>query len=166
MKSKLRPKPAIRGCARNPSNQSAASRRSRVRATRTIRDDLPPKGRRLLKLIVTHLRTPGFRVAQPETYLGYKECCEHLKLIPDEESDMPWGRLLARNGMAALNEWAMRHNIPAVTGVIVNRHEESDRYCQPGGDYFKSNGHPDPDFDWWERQVKMSVAFDWQPFLR
>lgn len=127
-----------------------------------IRSDLSPKGRSLLALIDKHTRGSVFSPGQPETYLGYKECCEALG-VAAPGTELPWGRLLQQHGLTDLNEWTKRHNLPRVSGLIVN--QGGDRQYWPGGDYFASNGRQDTDFQWWEDQAKAAAAFDWKPYL-
>lgn len=127
-----------------------------------IRNDLSPQGRNLLSLLLTVLNRPTFRLGDPSTYIGYRDCCDQLGLI-QPGMDVPWGRLLQQNGLNDLNEWTMRHSLPAVSGLIVN--VRGDRAWYPGGDYFKSHGRPDPDFDWWKDEVAKAATFDWKPYL-
>jgi len=128
----------------------------------TIRDDLSAQGRALLRLIVEHSRSSAFVPGRPETYLGYKDCCVALGVAP-ADADLPWGRLLQRHGLNDLNEWTMRHDLPRVTGLIVN--QSGDRQFWPGGDYFASNGRPDMDGPWWEEQARLAAGLDWTPYL-
>ena len=127
-----------------------------------IREDLSPKGRRLLQLVVNHVGSAGFTPADQTTYLGYKYCCVALGAAP-ADADLQWGRLLQRHGLTDLNEWTKRHDFPRVTGLIVN--QGGDRKYWPGGDYFESNGRPDMDGPWWDVQAQAAVAFDWQSYL-
>jgi hypothetical protein len=132
------------------------------KAPKAIRDDLPAKGRALLKLIADRLTDPAFVPGDPSTYLGYKECCVALGVAPPD-ADLPWGRLLQPHGLNDLNGWTQRHNFPRITGLIVN--QTGDRQYWPGGDYFASNGRPDMDGDWWEQQAREAARIKWQPFL-
>jgi len=127
-----------------------------------IRDDLSNEGHALLQLIVQHSATPGFVPGDPETYLGYKECCVALGAAP-AHADLPWGRLLQKHGLTDLNEWTMRHDLPRVSGLIVN--QGGDRQFWPGGDYFASNGRQDMDGQWWKDQAQQAAKMNWQPFL-
>lgn len=131
-------------------------------ATKNIRDDISPKGRQLLTLIVTRLRAKGFAPGSPETYLGYRECCEQLG-VATPDMDVPWGRLLQQHGLNDLNGWTQRHGFPRVTGLVVN--QSGERQYFPGGDYFASNGRKDTDFSWWEGEAKAAAVFDWKPYL-
>ena len=131
-------------------------------AVKAIRQDLPPKGRALLKLIAERLGAPHLVPGDPSTYLGYKECCVALGVAPPD-ADLPWGRLLQPNGLNDLNGWTQRHSFPRITGLIVN--QSGDRQYWPGGDYFASNGRPDMDGDWWEQQAREAATLDWRPFL-
>jgi len=126
-----------------------------------MREDLSNEGRALLRLIVQHAGTSGFEPGDPSTYLGYKDCCVSLKAAP-AHADLPWGRLL-RHGLNDLNDWTKRHNLPRVTGLIVN--QTGDRQYWPGGDYFDSNGRPDMDGPWWEDQARQAAQMNWQAFL-
>ena len=133
-----------------------------IKNQKTIRNDLSADGRKLLKLIVQHVASPGFVPGAPETYLGYKACCVILGAAP-ANADLPWGRLLQKYGLTDLNEWTKRHDLPRVTGLVVN--QKGDRKYNPGGDYFASNGRPDMDGPWWDEQAKAATQFNWQPFF-
>jgi hypothetical protein len=128
----------------------------------TTREDLSPQGRKLLRLLLRVLASPQFQLGDPSTYIGYRDCCDHLGLIK-LGMEVPWGRLLQANGLNDLNEWTMRRSLPAVSGLIVN--VSGDRAWYPGGDYFRSHGRPDPDFDWWKDEVAKAVKFNWKPYL-
>jgi hypothetical protein len=134
----------------------------KAKTSSSIRDDLSPAGRKLLRLLLKVAAAPGFQLGDPSTYIGYRDCCDRLGLI-QPGMDVPWGRLLQRYGLNDLNEWTLRHGLPAVSGLIVN--VSGDRAWYPGGDYFHSHGRPDPDFDWWKDQVAKAVAFNWKPYL-
>lgn len=128
----------------------------------SVRDDLAAAGRRLLELVVERVQSADFQPGNPQTYLGYKECCVVLGAAPPE-ADLPWGRLLQRHGLNELNGWTQRHDFPRVTGLIVN--QSGDRQYWPGGDYFTSNRRSDMDGEWWEQQAKQAAGFDWARFL-
>src|SRR4051812_41520268 len=122
MPSKAKPKAKAR---LKQTAERAKSRKRPVRArTLTsgtkarIRDDLPKKGKRLLKVLLKFIRNRRFLAGSPETYLGYKECCALLGLIW-EDMNVPWGRYLQREGLTDLNEWTVRHKLPAIGGLIV-----------------------------------------------
>lgn len=127
-----------------------------------IRNSLSPNGRQLLNVIVQHVANRGFKAGDPSTYLGYKDCCVALAVAP-ASGDIPWGRLLQKHGLSDLNEWTNRHNLPRVSGLVVN--QTGDRQYWPGGDYFGSNGRPDMDGTWWEDQAKKAAQMDWRPYL-
>ena len=130
--------------------------------TEKIHDDLSAQGRNLLELIVQHAANQVFVPGDPSTYLGYKDCCVDLDVAP-AHADLPWGRLLQQHGLNDLNEWTKRHNLPKITGLIVN--QTGERQYWPGGDYFESNGRQDMDGAWWADQAQMAVKHDWQPYL-
>jgi hypothetical protein len=99
---------------------------------KVIRNDLSSDGRRLLQLIVKRVKSASFVAGDPRTYLGYKDCCVALGAAP-AHADLPWGRLLQQYGLTDLNEWTKRHNLPRVTGLIVN--QTGDHQYWPGGDF-------------------------------
>jgi hypothetical protein len=125
-------------------------------------DGLPPQGRRLLRLLLEVMKDARFKLGDPATYIGYKECCERLGLVK-QDMDVHWGRYLQQNGLNDLNEWTMRHGLPAISGLIVN--VTGDRAWYPGGEYFTSHRRLDPDFDWWEKQVAKAAAFQWKKHI-
>lgn len=130
--------------------------------SKTSKTGLSPQGKRLLELLMEVVTSPHFKLGDPSTYIGYRECCERLGLIKPG-MDVPWGRLLQANGLDDLNEWTLRHELPAVSGLIVN--VSGDRAWYPGGDYFKSHRRPDPDFDWWKTEEAKAVAENWSAHL-
>ena len=125
-----------------------------------IRDDLSEQGRSLLRLLLEVLAGPTFNLGDPLTYIGYRDCCDRLGLIKPG-MDIPWGRMLQLNGLNNLNESIMRHWLPAVCGFIV--YVSGDRVWYRGGDYFRSHGCQNPDFDWWKSEVAKAVAVIWKP---
>ena len=130
-----------------------------MKAVTKVRSDLSANAQKLLELIVRRMKSKTFAIGKPETYLGYKECCEYLGITPSD-GGVTWGQLLQQNGLNELNEWTKHYNFPRVSGLIVN--QSRDRQYLPGGDFFKSNGRNETDFDWWEDQVKSAAAFDWK----
>ena len=127
-----------------------------------IRDNLSPQGRDLLLLLLTVIANPKFQLDNPSTYIGYRDCCDRLGLIKSG-MDVPWGRLLQQNGLNELNDWTMYKRLPAVSGLIVN--VSGDRAWYPSGDYFKSHGRPDPDFDWWKGEIAKATTLNWNSFV-
>lgn len=123
---------------------------------------LPAEARKLLALLLDVCAAPEFRLGDPATYIGYRECCDRLGLIKPG-MEVPWGRLLQAHGLNELNAWTKRHGLPAITGLIINR--SGDRAWYPGGDYFKSHDRPDPDFDWWKDEVAKAVHYQWKSHL-
>jgi hypothetical protein len=84
----------------------------------------------LLKVIVRHGASDQLIPGDPRSYLGYKECCVELGIAP-ADADLPWGRLLQLNGLNDLNDWTKRHDLPRVSGLIVN--QSGERQFWPGG---------------------------------
>jgi len=126
------------------------------------RSDLSSQGHILLQLLLDVMAGPQFKLGDPSTYIGYRDCCDQLGLITPG-MDVPWGRLLQQNGLNDLNDWTVRHKLPAVSGIIVN--VSGERAWYPGGDYFKSHGRPDPDFDWWKQEVANAAKFNWNTYI-
>ena len=129
---------------------------------KAIRQDHPPEGRALLRLVADPLADPALVPGDPSTHLGYKECCVALGVAPPD-ADLPWGRMLQPHGLNDLNGWTQRHDFPRITGLIVN--QMGDRQYWPGGDYFVSNGRQDMGGTRWEQQAREAAALNWRPFL-
>lgn len=127
-----------------------------------IRTDLSQEAKKLILIITEAIKSRRFQPGHPETFLGYKECCDRLGLTTPE-MDVHWGRLLQQHGLDDLNAWTIRYELPRVSGLIVN--QEGERKYLPGGDYFSSNGRPNFDFIWWDGQVSRSLKFDWSKVI-
>ena len=70
------------------------------------------------------------------------------------------GESLKAQGLVSLADWTEATGKPGITGLIV---EEATR--MPGTGYFRLFHKKTEDFQWWEEQIRLSVAFDWSPFL-
>ncbi|NIB45134.1 hypothetical protein HBA55_36485 [Pseudomaricurvus alkylphenolicus] len=117
--------------------------------------ELDEQGRKLLSLLVSRLdsATPG----RPDTYIGYKECHELLDLPQMREK---WGESLKPQGLNSLAEWTVANNLPAITGLIINRLSN-----EPGPGYFSLFGKQKNPYEWWENEIRKSRSHDWSDYI-
>jgi hypothetical protein len=120
---------------------------------------LPPvKAQPLLRALVGVLNDGTVDVRNPKTFPSYKDILAAMGVSPWEGARL--GPQFAREGGDALNKWLRENELPALTGLVVNR--DSSR---PGGDYFRSNDRQPDDFGWWLEQVRLCKGFNWTPYL-
>ena len=116
---------------------------------------LDEPGHRLLRFLVAHL--PKVKPGDPQTYVGYKEVHDALKL-PQEGAT--YGDSLKHQGLTSLANWTVKTGKPAITGLIIDRSN-----FMPGKGYFSLYGRAPEDFAWWKLEIEKSKAFAWQPYL-
>ncbi len=114
------------------------------------------QGQFLLSVLVKHLEKvePG----KPETYIGYKEIHDILKL---PQRGPTWGESLKHQGLSSLADWTAAEHKPAITGIII----DAVKYL-PGKGYFSLFGKTDEDYKWWEEQVRLSKEYDRTPYFK
>lgn len=111
------------------------------------------KGRRILALLCVEIKKmmPG----RPETYLSCKDVHGMLGL---KNHGSTWGLSLRSQGLDSLANWLQDKNLPAITGVIIDRTS-----MEPG------HGFPYPitenKYKWWEDQVRKAKEFDWSDYV-
>lgn len=117
--------------------------------------ELDREGKNLLELLVQRLDSaiPG----SPNTYIGYKECHDFLRLEKVREK---WGESLKQQGLISLANWTVQNRLPAITGLIVDR-----TTSEPGYGYFTLHGTQMNPYSWWETEIRRSKAHNWSPFL-
>ena len=120
---------------------------------------LPGRARALLRVIVEHIKGLEFMISDPLTYLGYKEALIKLSIPAKTHC----GRVLQRQGLSELYQWAQVFGFPAITGVIVNK--TGAQAGLPSKGFFNSYGRSDKDITWWKEQVALADDFDWTPFI-
>lgn len=104
----------------------------------------------ILSVLVASL--PGIVPGRPETYLGYKEVHDCLKLAQEGAT---FGRSLKKQGLEELANWTVSHGYPGITGIIIDK-----TTFQPGDGYFRVFGKK-LDFTWWADEVRKAKEFDW-----
>jgi len=123
------------------------------------RATLPGRARALLRVIVEHIKGPEFMISDPLTYLGYKEALVKLSIL----SKSHFGRVLQKQGLSELYQWAQVFGFPAITGIIVNKTGVQAGFPSKG--FFHSYGRSADDITWWKEQVALADVFDWSPYI-
>lgn len=118
-------------------------------------DTLDEPGRRLLRFLVSYL--PKIKPGAPETYVGYKEVHDALKLPMLANT---YGRSLELQGLVSLANWTFNTGKPGITGLIVDKTTK-----MPGPGYFNLFNRKRDDFPWWLTEIEKSLKFSWQPHL-
>src|SRR5205807_1581652 len=116
-----------------------------------------PASRAILRELVGHIETGRVIPDSPDTFLGYQQVHENLRL---PYLGPTFGESLKRQGLADLAEWTKQHDHPAVTGLIVDQEK-----LMPGDGYFELFDKDVPDFHWWQNEMRRSVDYDWTPYL-
>lgn len=116
---------------------------------------LDESGSDVLGVLVPHL--PKVIPGKPETYLAYKTVHDALNLT---YLGPTWGESLKKQGLAALADWTYEHNLPGITGIIINANS-----YEPGKGYFTLFGKAETDYSWWAEEVKKSKEYDWSPYI-
>ncbi|RUO70093.1 HNH endonuclease [Pseudidiomarina salinarum] len=116
---------------------------------------LDEQGKNLLSLLVLRLddAVPG----RPDTYIGYKDCHDLLNLPKIREK---WGESLKAQGLNSLAAWTAENNVPAITGLIIDKSS-----LEPGPGYFSLFGEQINPYQWWESEVRRSKSYDWSSFV-
>jgi hypothetical protein len=118
---------------------------------------LTSEAKAILQLLVNFIRAGRFNPNDERSFIGYKELHDSLRL----DRKVPhWGKSARLQGLEDLARWLHQADLPAITGLIVNRTNS-----QPGDGYFELFGRPDGDREWWAKQVRRSIAFDWSPYV-
>ena len=118
---------------------------------------LSNKGQSILQLLVDCINNGRFTPDNPETFLGYKEVHDLLKL---PKVGPHWGASLNYHGMAELAPWLKSEGHPAITGLVINQQNHT-----PGDGYFAVNGRIPGDRTWWENEIRSAIIYDWSPFV-
>lgn len=127
---------------------------------------LTEQGSKLLALLVTEIAKGRFDARNPETFLGYGEALEMLKLPPDAPHGQTDGQTLQLNGLNDLARWIrINGKLPKVTGLFVSK--QGSEKGTPGAGYFKEYGiaRNGKEYAWWLEESRKSIAFDWSPHV-
>lgn len=117
--------------------------------------ELSTQARNLLALLVARLDAAV--LARPETFIGYKECHDILGLQRVREK---WGESLKVQGLQELAEWTVICNLPAITGLVIDRGS-----LEPGIGYFDLPQIKSNPYVHWNNEINSSKQFDWSPFV-
>ncbi|WP_123070258.1 HNH endonuclease [Massilia aurea] len=123
----------------------------------TTTTPLDPAARRILALLVNLIRS--VKTADPRTYIGYMEVHHQLGL---SMQGLNWGVSLKNQGLEALAHWCLENNVPAITGLIINKDPDK---MEPGIGYYQAFGRRNDDVMWWMEQMRESKSFDWNPYV-
>jgi putative restriction endonuclease len=118
--------------------------------------ELSQQARRVLSIIVQHIKTGRVRSDDPRTFLGYKEVHDALAL---QLIGRTYGEILNKQGLGDLAGWLLKHGFPSATGLVIDKEN-----LHPGDGYFKFFSKED-DYDWWLREVESTLRFDWEPYI-
>ncbi len=121
---------------------------------------LDHQGHDLLRLLMSLL--PEVNSGHPEKMIGYKEVHEKLGL---SQRSTDWGESLKRQGLDNLAQWTKAHDLPAITGIIVNKTKGSENEHSPGKGYFGLFDRENLDWPWWSEQIESAKNFDWESVL-
>lgn len=120
-----------------------------------IAKDLDGDGHRLLQELVKRL--PNVNPQDPRTFFGYKTFHDSLGL---SQTGGTYGISLQNQGLNGLAAWTYRHNLPAITGIIIDLDN-----LKPGKGYFDLFGKSTEDFHWWLGEVAKAKQWNWAPYL-
>ncbi|HYC57324.1 MAG TPA: hypothetical protein VEL28_20500, partial [Candidatus Binatia bacterium] len=112
------------------------------------------QAQRILDILIRRL--PQIVPGEPQTYIGYKEIHDDLEL---SMAGQTYGDSLKHQGLEELAMWTVANELPAITGLIVDR-----TTFMPGDGYFRAFGRPTDDFGWWAKEVVKSKQFAWTPY--
>jgi len=119
--------------------------------------ELAPNGADILRFLVKFTKSHSIKADDPRTFAGYKEIHDYLHL---PMMGSTYGESLSKQGLADLAEWARDNNLPAVTGLVIDK-----QTWMPGEGYWTVNNKTDYDFKWWKEQIEKSILFNWDQFL-
>lgn len=115
---------------------------------------LGAEAQRLLGFLASHVRKVDPK--DPRTFISYKDVHDSLKLPVLGK----FGSSLQRQGLDELAEWTVANDLPAITGIVVDRSK-----LEPGDGYFKLLGYPQDPYVRWLSEVARAKELDWAPYL-
>ncbi len=119
--------------------------------------ELSEQAQSLLEVVVGKIKTAKPRI--PRTYISYSECHEALGL---KQHGNTFGISLQRQGLNELANWTKHNDLPAITGLIVDK-----QIMYPGNGYFELfEKEPYNSEEWWHKEIEKSQNFDWSIYLR
>jgi len=135
--------------------------------------ELSEQGRKLLAVLVAEIAKGKLNPDKPESFLGYRQTLDLLKLPPDAQVGETDGQTLQLNGLNDLAAWIHQHpkRLPRLTGLIVAKEprvypDGTRRPAHvPGKGYFREYKRKSvEDWQWWLDESRRSIAFDWSPY--
>lgn len=76
------------------------------------------------------------------------------------------GDSLNNAGMARLAEWLRENNLPAITGLIVNKGNNLERPLMPSKLFFTSHDKQDLDYEWLYTEIEKALTINWEQVLK
>lgn len=113
---------------------------------------------KLLEYLVAHFQTGNISPDDPRTHLPYSKVLNELGFPNDRRTP---GDSLNKHAMGGLAKWLHENNLPAITGVIVNKLTDPQRGGFPSKSYFHFHEREDLDFQWQREQVRAACEIDW-----
>jgi len=96
-------------------------------------------------------------VGQPETYPTAQQLHEEMRLNMEAMNPM---LSLYQQGLANLSIWLKENQLPALTGIVINRSTR-----RPSDLFFNLFGKSRKDILWWHNEIASAMRTDWQPYL-
>lgn len=118
---------------------------------------------RLLEYLVGHFQTGNISPDDPRTHLPYSKVLGELGFPNDGRTP---GDSLNHHAMGGLAEWLYENNLPAITGIIVNKLTDPERGGFPSKSYFAYHKRQDMDFEWQRDQIRRACNLDWNSELK
>jgi hypothetical protein len=111
----------------------------------------------ILKYLAIQIKSNRIDPSRPNTFPSYGEIHHTLKL---EKIGRTYGDSLLEQGLRELVEYLHNNGYPIISSIIIDQ-----KKLTPGGDYFRYFGRELDDFDWWQKQVKKVVDYNWGKLL-
>ena len=124
-------------------------------------------------VLVSEIAKGKLNPDKPESFLGYRQTLDLLKLPPDAPLGETDGQTLQLNGLNDLAAWIDQNpkRLPRITGLTVAKeprvYPDGTRRSAhvPGKGYFLAHKRKVEDWQWWLAEARKSIAFDWSPYL-
>lgn len=113
---------------------------------------------KLLQYLVAHFQTGSISPDDSRTHLPYSKVLNDVGFPNDGRTP---GDSLNKHAMGGLAEWLHENNLPAITGIIINKLTDSQRGGFPSKSYFHFHEREDLDFQWQREQIKTACDIDW-----
>lgn len=117
---------------------------------------------KLLEYLVGHFQSGNISPDNPSTHLPYSKVLAELDFPNDRRTP---GDSLDHHAMGGLAEWLYKNNLPAITGIIVNKLTDKERGGFPSKLYFAYHERQDMDFEWQRGEIKRACDIDWNAEL-